>query len=130
LRSRRRTHRTPPYNALFEAPSRSRATAMRSFKGLNEQEILALAISLEEEDARLYEDFAEALKDKHPALAERFRAMRVEEDGHRHRLLDLYRHNFGNHIPLIRRQDVKGFVQRGSVWGGGSLEPEEVRRQA
>src|SRR5437879_1928527 len=103
---------------------------MRTFKGLSEQEILALAISLEEEDARIYEDFAEGLKDKHPALAERFRAMRVEEGGHRHRLLDLYRSTFGNHIPLIRRQDVKGFVHRGAVWGGGPLEPEEVRRQA
>src|SRR5215472_4610450 len=103
---------------------------MRTFKGLTEREILALAISLEEEDARIYEDFAEGLKDRDPALAGRFRAMRAEEDGHRHRLLDLYRRNFGEHIPLIRRQDVKGFVQRGAVWGNGPLDVDEVRRQA
>ena len=103
---------------------------MRTFKGLSEQEILALAISLEEEDARIYEDFAEGLKDRHPALAAQYREMRVEEDGHRHRLLDLYRQKFGDHIPLIRRHDVKGFVHRGAVWRSGPLEPEDVRRQA
>jgi rubrerythrin len=104
---------------------------MRTFKSLSEKEILALAISLEEEDARIYADIAEGLKDKHPALAEQFRAMRVEEDGHRHRLLDLYRRDFGDHIPLIRRQDVKGFVHRGGVWrGGGPLDPDKMRRLA
>ncbi len=89
---------------------------MRSFGSLSEQEVLALAISLEEEDARIYDDFAEGLKDNHPTYAERFRRMREEEDSHRHRLLDLYRKRFGDHIPLIRRQDVKGFVRRRPVW--------------
>ena len=90
---------------------------MRSFKSLTEQEILALAISLEEEDARIYDDFAEGLKASYPAQAERFRGMRADEDGHRHRLLELYRQKFGEHIPLLRRQDVKGFVHRYSRQG-------------
>jgi rubrerythrin len=89
---------------------------MRSFKRLSEQEVLALAISLEEEDARLYDDLAEMVKASHPAAAEEFRQLRVEEDGHRHRLLELYRERFGEHIPLIRRQDVKGFVRRQPIW--------------
>jgi rubrerythrin len=80
---------------------------MRTFKSLSEQEILALAISLEEEDARIYDDFADGLQADHPAYAEEFRRLRAEEDGHRHRLLDLYRQKFGEHIPLIRRHDVK-----------------------
>ncbi len=89
---------------------------MRSFKSLSEQEVLALAISLEEEDARVYSDFAEGLKADYPAVTAVLREMREEEDGHRHRLLELYRGKFGEHIPLIRRQDVKGFVSRKSIW--------------
>jgi rubrerythrin len=103
---------------------------MRTFKSLSEQEILALAISLEEEDARIYDDFAEGLKATYPAQAEEFRKMRVEEDGHRHRLLDLYRARFGEHIPLIRRQDVKGFVSRKPVWLVRPLGLDAVRKQA
>ncbi len=103
---------------------------MRSFKSLSEQEILALAISLEEEDARIYDDFADGLQTSYPAQAEEFRKMRVEEDGHRHRLLDLYRARYGDHIPLIRRQDVKGFVGRKPVWLVRPLGLDAVRKQA
>jgi len=103
---------------------------MRSFKSLTEREILALAISQEEEDARIYENFADGLKDSHPAQAEQFRKMRAEEDGHRHRLLDLYRQKFGDHIPLIRRHDVKGFVQRRPIWLVRPLGLDAVRKQA
>ena len=103
---------------------------MRSFQSLNEQEILALAISLEEEDARIYDDFADALKDSHPAQAEEFRQIRAEEDGHRHRLLTMYRERFGEHIPLIRRQDVKGFVRRRPVWLVRPLGLHAVRKTA
>jgi rubrerythrin len=103
---------------------------MRSFKSLSEQEILALAISLEEEDARIYDDFADGLKDTHPTMAEKFRQMRAQEDGHRHRLLELYRQRFGEHIPLIRRQDVKGFVRRRPVWLIRPLGLNAVRKQA
>ena len=103
---------------------------MRSFKSLSEREVLALAISLEEEDARIYADFAEGLRDTHPSYAEQFRQMRAEEDGHRHRLLDLYRQKFGDHIPLIRRQDIKGFVRRQPVWLTRPLGLDAVRKQA
>lgn len=103
---------------------------MYTFKSLSEQEILALAISLEEEDARIYENFAEGLKANYPAQADEFRRMRIEEDGHRHRLLDLYRERFGEHIPLIRRHDVKGFVSRKPVWLVRPLGLDAVRKQA
>jgi rubrerythrin len=89
---------------------------MRSFKSLSEQEILALAISLEEEDARIYEDFADGLKGDYPATAAILQEMRGEEDGHPHRLINLYRQKFGEHIPLIRRHDVKGFIQRRPIF--------------
>jgi rubrerythrin len=103
---------------------------MRSFDSLSEREVLALAIALEEEDARIYDDFADGLKDSHPSLAEQMRKLRAEEDGHRHRLLTLYREKFGDHIPLIRRQDVKGFVHRRPLWQQRPLDADEVRRYA
>src|SRR5260370_33463479 len=85
---------------------------MKDFRSLSEREILALAISLEEEDERVYADYAEGLRKDFPASAAVFDGMRAEESGHRRRLLEIYRQRFGEHIPLIRRQDVKGFVQR------------------
>src|SRR5262245_59892602 len=81
-------------------------SAMRSFDSLSEREMLALAISLEEEDERVYADFAEGLRESFPACAAVFDAMRAEEPGHRQRLILLYRNKFGEHIPLVRRQDV------------------------
>src|SRR5262245_515790 len=103
---------------------------MRSFDSLSEQEILALAISLEEEDARIYDDFADGLKETYPAQAAKFNELRADEDGHRHRLLDLYRQRFGDHVPLIRRHDVKGFVSRRPVWLVRPLGLSAVRSQA
>jgi len=85
---------------------------MQSFDNLSEREILALAISLEEEDERIYADFAEGLRNDFPASAAIFDGMRIEESIHRRRLLDLFREKFGDHIPLLRRQDVRGFVRR------------------
>src|SRR5205807_8089697 len=102
---------------------------MRSFQSLSEQEILALAISLEEEDARIYSDFAEGLQAGYPATAALLREIHAEEDEHRHRLIDLYRQKFGEHIPLIRRQDVKGFVRRKPVWLVRPLGPAAVRKE-
>jgi erythrin-vacuolar iron transport family protein len=102
---------------------------MRAFSSLSEQEILALAISLEEEDARIYDDFADGLKNDFPATSELLKEMRAEEDGHRHRLIELHRQKFGEHIPLIRRQDVKGFVQRRPIWLARPLRIDAVRRQ-
>jgi len=103
---------------------------MRSFNSLSEREILALAISLEEEDERVYADYAERLRADFPASAAVLDGMRLEESVHRARLLDRYRHQFGDHVPLIRRQDVRGFVARRSPWFVRSLGPEAIRRQA
>lgn len=103
---------------------------MRSFKSLSEREVLALAIALEEEDARIYADFADGLKADFPTIAEEFVHMRADEDRHRHRLLDLYRQKFGEHIPHIRRQDVKGFVTRRPVWLVRPLGLNAVRKMA
>jgi rubrerythrin len=102
---------------------------LRSFKSLSEQEVLALAISLEEEDARVYDDFADALKANYPSTARVLQEMRAEEDGHRHRLIELYRQKFGEHIPLIRRHDVKGFVHRRPIWLVRPLGLPAVRKQ-
>jgi erythrin-vacuolar iron transport family protein len=102
---------------------------VRSFSSLSEQEILALAIGLEEEDGRIYGNFADGLKGNYPGMAKMLDAMRVEEDGHRHRLLELYRQKFGEHIPLIRRQDIKGFVYRKPIWLVRPLGPDAVRKQ-
>jgi rubrerythrin len=102
----------------------------KNFSDLSEQELLALAISLEEEDARIYDDFAEGLREQYPASAKVFQAMAEEENGHRHRLLDLYRKRFGDHIPLIRRQDIKGFVERKAMWLSRPLGLDKVRAQA
>ena len=103
---------------------------MKSFITLTERETLGLAISLEEEDERVYADFAEGLKQDFPASASVFDAMRGDESSHRRRLIELYRQKFGEHIPLIRRQDVKGFVPRKPVWLVRPLGLEAVRRQA
>jgi rubrerythrin len=103
---------------------------MKEFSALSEQEILALAISLEEEDIRTYSDIAEALRETYPGTAKVFSLMSDEENGHRHRLLDLHRAKFGEHIPLIRRQDVKGFLDRKSFWLLRPLGLEKVRQQA
>ena len=103
---------------------------MKNFNTLSEREILALAISLEEEDERVYSDYAEGLKQDFPASAAVFEGMRGDESGHRRRLIELYRQKFGEHIPLIRRQDVKGFVQRRPVWLVRPLGLDTVRKQA
>jgi erythrin-vacuolar iron transport family protein len=103
---------------------------MKTFDTMTEQEILALAVSLEEEDARIYGDFADGLQANYPEQAEKFRVMRREEDGHRHRLLELYKSRFGEHVPLIRRQDVRGFVDRRSVWLVRPLGLKTVQKTA
>ena len=102
----------------------------RNFKDLSERDILALAIALEEEDGRVYADFADALRETYPATAKMFDAMREEESNHRASLIQTYRARFGEHIPLIRRQDVKGFVYRKPVWLTRPLGIHVVRKQA
>jgi erythrin-vacuolar iron transport family protein len=103
---------------------------MRSFDSLSESEILALAISQEEEDARIYDDIAHGLEAHYPEQAAKFAELRREEDAHRHRLLDVYRARFGDHVPLIRREDVRGFVRRRPVWLARPLGLKAVQRAA
>jgi erythrin-vacuolar iron transport family protein len=103
---------------------------MKNFSDLTEQDLLALAISLEEEDSRIYGEFAEGLRENYPDSANMFVALAEEENGHRHRLLNLYRKRFGEHIPLIRRHDVKGFVARKPIWLMRPLGLDKVREQA
>jgi rubrerythrin len=103
---------------------------MRTFESLSEQEILALAISLEEEDERIYADYAEGLRQTFPDTAAMFDGMREEESGHRRRLIELYRSKFGEHIPLIRRNDVRGFIDRKPIWLTKPLRLEAVRKEA
>ncbi len=103
---------------------------MKKFEDLTEREVLALAIALEEEDERVYDDFAEGLRQDYPATASMFDGMREEESGHRRRLLELFQKKFGEHIPLIRRQDVRGFVERPALWLVRPLRIEAVRKEA
>lgn len=101
----------------------------RKFRDLNERELLALAISLEEEDGRIYGDFADGLREDYAETAKLFDEMREEESQHRAQLIETYRERFGEHIPLIRRQDVQGFVNRRPVWLMRPLPIKEVRKQ-
>ena len=100
------------------------------FKELTEPQVLALAITAEEEDGRIYRDFAEKLRENFPATAKLFEKMADEESGHRHRLIELYRKRFGEHIPLIRRADVQGFMPRRPLWLAAALRPEKAREEA
>ncbi len=108
----------------------SSLTFRRRFVDLSEQEILALAISSEEDDARIYRSFAERLRADFPASALIFDGMAVEEDGHRQQLIDLHRARFGEVIPLIRREHVAGFYARRPVWLAKSLSLETIRAEA
>jgi erythrin-vacuolar iron transport family protein len=103
---------------------------MRDFDSLSERDILALAIQNEEEDARVYADFAEGLRTNYPASAAIFEGMREEENDHRHRLLELYKKKFGEHIPLIRREDVRGFLKHKPVWLMQQLRLDTARKRA
>jgi rubrerythrin len=101
----------------------------KSFHDLSENEILALAISLEEEDGKIYGEFAERMRVMYPKTADTLDAMREEESGHRHHLTETYRLRFGDYIPLLRRQDVKGFVNRKPIWLNRILTVEQVRNE-
>jgi erythrin-vacuolar iron transport family protein len=103
---------------------------LRKFSQLSEQEILALAISLEEEDQRVYLEYASGLQERYPASAKIFTDMAAEESEHRRHLIEIYRARFGEHIPLIRRQDVRGFIQHKPIWMVKPLGLDKVRQQA
>ena len=90
-------------------------------KILRPRRFLLLAIQSEEEDGRIYADLAQRIRKDYPATAKSLQAMRDEEDGHRHRLISLYGERFGEHIPLVRRQDVKGFITRKPLWLAANL---------
>ena len=102
----------------------------RRFSDLSEQEILALAISSEEDDARIYRSYAERLRADYPATAAVFDGMAAEEDGHRKRLVDLHRDRFGDVIPLIRREHVAGYYARRPVWLIENLGLDRIRAEA
>jgi rubrerythrin len=100
---------------------------MRNFSELSERELLALAIANEEEDGRIYADIADGLREDYPASAQMFSEMAAEENEHRRDLITLYQQKFGEHIPLIRRQDVRGFVTRRPIWQTRPLGLDAVR---
>src|SRR3954449_3586130 len=102
----------------------------RSFDSLSEQEILALAISSEEDDARIYRAYADGLVDQYPQSAKVFEEMAVEEDGHRAGLIELHRQRFGDRIPLIRREHVRGYFERKPDWLVRPLGIDIARAQA
>ena len=102
----------------------------RRFAELTEQEVLALAISSEEDDGRIYRSYAERLRADYPASAALFDGMALEEDGHRQRLIDLHLARFGPVIPLIRREHVAGFYARKPVWLMRTLGLERIRAEA
>ncbi len=101
----------------------------KTLKELTAREVLALAIQTEEEDGRIYADLAERIHADYPETARSLQAMHEEEDGHRHRLLNIYRQRFGDHVPLIRRQDVKGFITRKPLWLNSILTISMIRRE-
>jgi rubrerythrin len=103
---------------------------VKRFSDLTEQEVLALAITNEEEDSRIYRGFADGLREQAPASAKMFDLMAEEEVRHRSRLNDLYKQKFGDYLPLIRRQDVKGFLSHKPLWLVRPLGLDEVRKYA
>jgi rubrerythrin len=101
---------------------------VKRFAELSEQETLALAITSEDEDSRIYRGFAMGLRDNYPASAKVFDEMAEEEVRHRSMLIELYRQKFGEYLPLIRRQDVKGFIKHKPLWLAQTLGLDEVRK--
>ncbi|WP_102109959.1 iron exporter MbfA [Oceaniglobus roseus] len=105
-------------------------SSRRRFSDLSQQEVLALAISSEEDDARIYRTYAERLRAEYPGSAKVFDGMAAEEDTHRRRLIDLHVKRFGEVIPLIRREHVSGFYARRPVWLVENLGIERIRDEA
>lgn len=101
----------------------------RRFSDLSEQEVLALAISSEEDDARIYGDYAAMVREEFPDTAKMFDGMAAEENAHRGRLIADYERRFGPHIPLIRREHVAGFYSRRPVWLVKNLGIDRIRAE-
>ncbi len=104
--------------------------SLKNFSDLTEREVLAIAIASEEEDSRIYIGFSEELAERYPATAKVFQEMAAEEDGHRRQLLELYQQRFGQNLPAIRREDVKGFLSRRPTWLLQNLPLDAIRNQA
>lgn len=102
---------------------------MKNFSTLTEREVLAVVISFEEEDSRIYMTFAEDLKDRYPDTATVFERMAAEERDHRHRLLEMYEARFGQHLPPIRREDVRGLLRRRPIWLVKNLSLDTIRKE-
>lgn len=110
--------------------SRYLSFGKRHFDDLSEQEVLALAISAEEDDGRIYASYADGLREQFPVSSKVFEEMAVEEDEHRRQLIDMHKQKFGDKIPLIRREHVKGFYERKPDWLVRPLGLDNVRKQA
>jgi rubrerythrin len=102
----------------------------KSFSDLTDREVLALAVQAEEEDSRLYREMAEKLRGEYPASAGVFDTMAEEENEHRRKLLTLFEERFGNHLPLIRREDVRGFMKRRPFWMSVKFDIDAIRKRA
>src|SRR5258708_8601551 len=103
---------------------------MKNFADLTEREVLAVAISAEEEDSRSYMSFAEDLAERYPESAKIFEEMAEEEKGHRHMLLEMYEQRFGKNLPPIRRDNVRGFLKRRPIWLTKNLSLDTIRKEA
>jgi erythrin-vacuolar iron transport family protein len=101
---------------------------MKSLSELSGREVIALAIANEEEDSRIYQHFADRIRPDFPASAEIFDGMAEEERAHRNSLYGFYRSRFGEHLPPIRREDVRGFLKRRAVWWSPHLDLDHMRR--
>jgi rubrerythrin len=102
---------------------------VKNFAELTEREVLAVAISAEEEDSRIYMTFAEDLAERYPESAKLFEEMAEEEKGHRHMLLELYEQRFGKNLPPIRRDNVRGFLRRRPIWLTKNLSLDTIRKE-
>jgi len=105
-------------------------SSRKRFSDLSEQEVLALAISSEEDDARIYRQYGQVLRAEYPDSAAVFDGMAAEEDGHRQQLIDLHKKRFGDVIPLIRREHVSGYYARRPVWLVENLGLDRIRAEA
>jgi erythrin-vacuolar iron transport family protein len=115
-------------NISFSSLYCYRPNVSRSFSDLSEREVLALAISLEEEDSRIYRDYAERMKEKYPETASILQSMHEVELSHHRRLIEVFHSRFGDHVPYLRRHDVKGFIKRKPIWLNIHLKPKRVRQ--
>jgi len=105
-------------------------TPQKAFSDLTDREVLALAVQAEEEDGRIYREMAEQLRSDYPASAVVFDRMAEEESDHRRRLLELFQERYGDNIPLIRREDVRGFMRRKPMWMSATYDIDAIRGRA